>query len=270
MENAILAYLLTWGIHIFFALVIFFVGRIVAKYAVKFLRGLLKRSNLDEILVNFIGSLCHMAFLIFIIIAALHELGVDTTSLIAILGAAGLAIGLALKNSLQNFASGILIVLFRPFKIGDFVETAGATGTIEEISIFSTVLKTLDNRQVIIPNSMIYNDKIINYSAKNIRRIDLIFPLGYEDDLKKGKEIIQSIIAKDARILRKPEPFIGVGEWAENGVKLYVRPWVRSSDLWTVKTELLEKIKLSFDAAGMSIPYQRMQVYLKDSNKPKA
>jgi len=263
-------YLFTWGIHVFFALVIFFAGRLAAKYAVKLLRGLLRKSNLDEILVNFIGSLCHMAFLIFIIIAALHELGVDTTSLIAILGAAGLAIGLALKNSLQNFASGILLILFRPFKIGDFVETAGTTGIVEEVSIFNTVLKTLDNRQVIIPNGMIYNDKIINYSAKDIRRIDLIFPIGYEDSLQKAKEMVASLIREDERILKEPEPFIGVGEWAENGVKLYVRPWVKTSDLWAVKTELLEKIKLSFDAAGISIPYQRMQVYLKNPDGPKA
>ncbi len=261
--------LFIWGTHILFALAIFFVGRIVVKYAIKILRGVLKKANLDEILVNFIVSLCHVALLIFIIIAALHELGVDTTSLIAILGAAGLAVGLALKNSLQNFASGVLLILFRPFKIDDFVETAGVTGIVEDVTIFNTVMKTLDNRRIIIPNSMIYNDKIINYSAKDIRRIDMVFPVSYEDDLEKAKGILWELIKSDPRILDNPEPFVGVGEWAENGIHLFVRPWVEKEDFWTTKTELLEKIKVAFDEAGITIPYQRMQVYLVEEKKKK-
>jgi len=261
--------LFIWGTHILFALVIFFVGRIVVKYAVKILRGVLKKANFDEILVNFIASLCHAALLIFIIIAALHELGVDTTSLIAILGAAGLAVGLALKNSLQNFASGVLLILFRPFKIDDFVETAGVTGVVEDVTIFNTVMKTLDNRRIIIPNSMIYNDKIINYSAKDIRRIDMVFPVSYEDDLEKAKEILWGLLREDPRILDDPEPFVGVGEWAENGIHLFVRPWVKKEDFWTTKTELLEKIKVAFDEAGITIPYQKMQVYLVEGKKKK-
>ena len=267
MKSAVPGYILAWGSHILFALAIFFIGRVAIRYVVKFLKTLLRRANLDEILVNFIGSLCHVVLLVFVIIAALHELGIDTTSLIAILGAAGLAVGLALKSSLQNFASGILLILFRPFTIGDFVETAGVTGTVEDVTIFNTVMKTLDNRQIIIPNGMIYNGKIINYSAKDIRRIDLVFPIGYEDDLRKAKEIMVSLLEKDERVLKDPEPFVGVGEWAENGVKLYVRPWVKTSDLWAVKTELLEKVKLAFDKAGMRLPYQRMQVYLKEANR---
>jgi len=261
--------LFVWGTHILFALAIFFVGRIVVKYAVKILRGVLRKANLDEILVNFIASLCHVALLIFIIIAALHELGVDTTSLIAILGAAGLAVGLALKNSLQNFASGVLLILFRPFKIDDFVETAGVTGVVEDVTIFNTVMKTLDNRRIIIPNSMIYNDKIINYSAKDIRRIDMVFPVSYEDDLEKAKEILWGLLREDPRILDDPEPFVGVGEWAENGIHLFVRPWVKKEDFWTTKTELLEKIKVAFDEAGITIPYRKMQVYLVEGKKKK-
>ncbi len=263
-------YLFTWGVHLLYALVIFFAGRIAVKAAVRLLRGLLRKANLDEILVNFIGSLCHVALLIFVIIAALHELGVDTTSLIALLGAAGLAVGLALKSSLQNFASGILLILFRPFKIDDFVETAGVTGTVEDVTIFNTVLKTLDNRQIIIPNGMIYNDKIINYSTKNIRRIDLLIPISYEDDLRVAKEIVNDLIAADARILREPAPFVGVGDWAENGVTLYVRPWAKAADLWSVKTDLLEKIKLAFDEAGIRIPAQRMRVTLVENEKKQA
>jgi small conductance mechanosensitive channel len=259
--------LFTWGTHILFALAIFFIGRIVARYAIKFLRSLLRRASLDEILVNFIGSLCHVALLIFVIIAALHELGIDTTSLIAILGAAGLAVGLALKNSLQNFASGVLLILFRPFKIDDFVETAGITGIIEDVNIFNTVLKTLDNRRITIPNSMIYNDKIINYSAKDIRRIDMIFPISYEDDLEAAKKIVWDLIREDSRILEDPEPFVGVGEWTENGISLYVRPWVKKEDFWVTKTNFLEKVKLAFDKVGMTIPYQKMQVYLKEGKK---
>ena len=210
-----------------------------------------------------------MALLIFVIIAALHELGVDTTSLIAILGAAGLAVGLALKDSLQNFASGVLLIIFRPFKIDDFVETAGITGIVEDVSIFNTILKTLDNRQITIPNGMIYNDKIINYSAKDIRRIDMVFPVSYEDDLEKAKEIIWDLIRQDGRFLEDPEPFVGVGEWAENGIQLFVRPWVKKEDYWTARTDFMEKVKLAFDKAGMTIPYRKMQVYLKEGEKQK-
>jgi len=262
LEDTVSKYVVTWGLHLALAAAIFFIGRFAAKYLVKFLKRVLRRAGLDEILVNFTGSVCHIALLVFVIIAALHELGVDTTSLIAILGAAGLAVGLALKNSLQNFASGILLIFFRPFTIGDFVETAGVTGTVEDVTIFNTVLKTLDNRQVIIPNGMIYDDKIVNYSAKDVRRIDLVFPIGYEDDLRKAREIIERILSEEPRILKDPPPFVGVGDWEENGVKLFVRPWVKTEDLWEVKTGLLEKVKLAFDDAGVSVPYQRMQVYL--------
>ncbi len=269
MKESVLSYVLSWGIHILFALVIFFVGRIAVKLVVKILRGLLKRANLDDILVNFIASLCHVALLVFVIIAALHELGVDTTSLIAILGAAGLAVGLALKSSLQNFASGVLLILFRPFKKGDFVNAAGVSGTVQDVTIFNTVLVTPDNRQIVVPNGMIYNDSITNFSAKETRRIDMVFPLGYGGDFKKAREIAHDILDADERVLKDPAPMITLGELSENGVKLWVYPWVKSSDYWAVRGDLMEKIERAFKEAGLSIPYSGMRVYLEREGEGK-
>ncbi len=267
MRGTMQDYLFAWGTHIFYALIIFFVGQYAVKIAVRFLRRLLNRTKMDEILVNFVGSFSHLILLIFVIIAALHALGVDTTSLIAVLGAAGLAVGLALKNSLQNFASGIMLILFRPFKVGDYVEVAGVSGAVEQVSIFSTVMSTPDNRKIVIPNGMLSNDKVINYSAKDKRRIDLALTVGYEENLRKVKEIIQSCLEGDERILRDPEPFVGVGAWLEHGVQLLVRPWVKKEDFWAVKTDLLEEIKQAFDGAGIVPPYPKTRIMMEEGRK---
>ncbi len=255
-------YAIPWGISIFFAAAIFIIGRMIAKGLVKLLRKVLKKSGMDHILVNFISSIVNSALLLFIIIAALDQLGVDTTSLIAILGAAGLAVGLALQNSLQNFAAGVMLIIFRPFKTGDFVEAGGTAGVVETITIFSTVMRTGDNREVIVPNGSIYNGTITNYSARDTRRIDMVFGIGYNDDIRKAKQIMQEILDADDRVLADPEPLIAVGELADSSVNFNVRPWVKSDDYWSTRFDLTEKIKLAFDDNGISIPFPQMDIHM--------
>jgi len=189
-------------------------------------------------------------------------LGVDTTSLIALLGAAGLAVGLALQGSLQNFAAGIMLIIFRPFKAGDFVDAGGTSGTVEAIKIFNTILKTPDNREVIIPNGAIYGGTITNFSARSTRRIDMVFGIGYDDDIRKAKDVIKGILESDDRILKDPEFLIAVGELAAHSINFNVRPWVNSGDYWPVKFDLNERIKLAFDENGISIPYPQMDVHM--------
>lgn len=255
-------YAVPWGISLAIALIVFIVGRWVAKILLKVIRKILIKMKMDEILINFIMSISNAIFLLFIIIAALDQLGVDTTSLIALLGAAGLAVGLALQNSLQNFAAGVMLIIFRPFKLGDFVEAGGTAGVVEAISIFSTLLRTGDNREVIVPNGSIYNGTITNFSARNTRRIDMVFGIGYDDDIKKAKSVMAEIINADDRIHKDPEPLIAVGELADSSVNFNVRPWVNSGDYWAVKFDLTEKIKIAFDEAGISIPYPQMDLHV--------
>lgn len=262
INDLVSTYAIPWGVNIILAIAIFIVGRIIAKSIVKLLRRILDKSEMDEILINFISSIVNIALLLAIVIAALDQLGVDTTSLIALLGAAGLAIGLALKDSLQNFASGVMLIIFRPFKTGDLVETNGTTGIIEKITIFNTVMRTGDNCEIIVPNGAIYSGNITNYSAKATRRIDMVFGIGYEDDIRKAKEIIQEIINQDERILKEPAPLVAVAELADSSVNFNVRPWVNTADYWTVRFDLTEKIKLAFDDNGISIPYPQMDLHI--------
>ncbi len=192
----------------------------------------------------------------------LDHLGLQTTSLLAIFGAAGLAVGLALKDSLSNFSSGVMLILFRPFKVGDFIEAAGTAGVVEEVRIFSTMIRSGDNRQIIIPNGQIYGGTIVNVSAKPTRRIDLVFGIGYGDDIKKAKQIIAEVIAADERILKDPAPGIALGELGDSSVDINVRPWVNTPDYWPVRADLLENVKLAFDANGISIPFPQRDVHL--------
>lgn len=255
-------YIIPWGINIFFALLIFVLGRIVSRWLLGFLIKLLRKSGMDNILVNFVSSIARVLLLLLIIIASLNQLGVDTTSLIALVGAAGLAVGLALQGSLQNFASGVMLIVFRPFKDGDFVEAAGTAGVVEKIGIFSTVLRTPDNREIIVPNGAIYGGNIINNSARDTRRIDMVFGIGYGDDLRKARELITGILKTDDRILDEPAPSVVVGELADSSVNFFVRPWVKSDDFWAVKCDLNEQVKLAFDDNGISIPYPQMDIHL--------
>src|SRR5690554_4473420 len=203
-------------LNIFFAAIIVIVGRTVVRWLVKLSRKIMVRANMDPILINFSSSIINILLLLFVLIAALDQLGMNTTSMIAVLGAAGLAVGLALKDSLQNFAAGVMLVMFRPFKNGDFVEVAGTSGVVEQISIFNTILKTGDNREVIVPNGQIYADTITNYSARDTRRIDMSFGIGYGDDLLKAKSLMSDIVKGHAKVLADPEPIIRVGELADS------------------------------------------------------
>ncbi|HHJ17393.1 MAG TPA: mechanosensitive ion channel [Gammaproteobacteria bacterium] len=254
--------LIPWGIRLGVAIAIFVIGRWIARWLSGVLRKLMTRSKMDEMLVNFLGNIVYTVLILVVVMAALDHLGIETTSLLAVFGAAGLAIGLALKDSLANFSSGVMIILFRPFKVGDFIEAGGATGVVEEVRMFATILRTGDNRQIIVPNGNMYGGLIINYSAKATRRIDLVFGIGYGDDMAKAKKILDDIMQQDDRILSDPAPAIALGELGDSSVNFNVRPWVKSEDYWAVRADMLEKVKLAFDANDISIPYPHQEVYM--------
>jgi small conductance mechanosensitive channel len=255
-------YVIPWGINIAFALIIFIVGKFLTNVITNLVKKLMSKAHVDSILVNFIGSIIKTVLLLFVVIAALDQLGVNTTSLIALIGAAGLAIGLALQGSLQNLASGVMLIIFRPFTAGDFVEAGGATGVVEEIGIFTTTMRTGDNKEVIVPNGALFGGIITNYSKRATRRVDMVFGIGYGDDIRKAKDIMTGIIEADERILKDPAPLIAVGELADSSVNFNVRPWVNSADYWGVYFDLNEKIKLAFDENGISIPFPQMDVHI--------
>lgn len=255
-------YVIPWGINIFFALLIYFVGKIVVCILVNIFGKVMARSKYDEMLIDFLKTIVTAMLMLFVIIASLNELGVNTTSLVAILGAAGLAIGLSLQGSLQNFAAGIMLLVFRPFTRGNYVEAAGTAGTIKDITIFTTVMITPDNKEIIVPNGSIYRDNIINYSAKDTRRVDMVVGIAYDADLKKAKDILNEMVKADERILEDPEPVVAVSELADSSVNFVVRPWVKSSDFWGVKFDFTEAVKLRFDQEGIGIPFPQMDVHL--------
>jgi len=259
--------LIPWGIRIAVALAIFIIGRWIAKWLTGVLRKVMTRGKLDEMLINFLGNIVYMILLLAVVMAALDHLGIQTTSLLAVFGAAGLAIGLALKDSLANFSSGVMIILFRPFKVGDFIEAGGASGVVEEVRMFATILRTGDNREIILPNGQIYGGMIVNYSARDTRRIDLVFGIGYDDDIAKARQIMEGILKQDERILADPAPSIALGELGDSSVNFNVRPWVNSGDYWPVRADLLEKIKLAFDANGISIPYPQRDVHMHEVSR---
>ncbi|MEN8246505.1 MAG: mechanosensitive ion channel domain-containing protein [Thermodesulfobacteriota bacterium] len=251
-----------YGVNIIAALAIFIVGRWVAKIVRNVTTKVMTKKNVDPIIVGFTCNIAYIALLIFIIIAALGQLGIQTTSFIAILGAAGLAIGLALQGSLSNFAAGFLMVIFRPFNVGDYIEGAGVSGTVEEIQIFTTTLVTPDNKTVIIPNAKMTGDNIINWTVKGTRRVDMVFGIGYDDDIDKARKIMEDILAKDERILKDKPTQIAVVELADSSVNFVVRPWAKVSDYWGIYMDAMENIKKAFDEQGISIPYPQQDVHL--------
>jgi len=251
-----------FAVNVFIAIVIFYVGKWVVNLIISGLLKAMKKGDMDKTLRRFIANLARMLLMLFVIIAAINQLGVQTASLIALIGAAGLAIGLALQGSLANFASGVLIVLFRPYKVGDFIEGAGIAGSVEEVQILTTVLKTGDNKQVIVPNSQIMGSTITNYSANDTRRVDLVVGVSYDDDLDQVRKELELLVAADDRILDDPAVTIAVSELADSSVNFVVRPWVKSADYWGVKFELTEAIKKRFDEVGISFPYPQQDVYL--------
>lgn len=262
MLDVAVQWLLNNYLSLVMALLIFFIGKWVANLITKAVRALMLKANMEQILVSFLSRIVKSILLIFVVIAALTQLGVATTSLVAIIGAAGLAVGLALKDSLQNFASGVMLISFRPFKAGDFVEVAGVSGVVERIAIFSTTMRTPDNKEVTVPNGSIYGGTIVNYSARPTRRVDMVFGIGYDDDLKKAKALIEKIVNEDERVLKDPAPVIAVSELADSSVNFIVRPWVNATDYWPVYWDMHEKLKLAFDENGISIPYPQMDVHL--------
>ena len=253
-------------ISIVIALVIFVIGRWIAKGITGVLERALVARAIDKAVVSFLGSIVYTLIMIAVLLMALSHIGVQTTSFIAILGAAGLAVGLALQGSLANFASGVLIIIFRPFKAGHFIDAGGVMGTVDKIEIFQTILKTPDNKKVMIPNAQITGGAITNFSAEPTRRVDLVIGISYDSDLRKAKQILADILAADERVLPEPAPVIAIGELADSSVNILVRPWVNAADYWGVYWETLEKVKLTFDEQGIGIPFPQMDVHL-HSNK---
>jgi small conductance mechanosensitive channel len=244
------------------ALIIFYLGRWLAKLLTRLLGKLMARAKVDETLIKFAQNLSYAALLVLVILAALDSLGVETTSFAAIIAAAGLAVGFALQGTLANFAAGVMIILFKPFKVGDLVEAAGDTGVIEEIQIFNTVFKTVDNVKIIVPNGQVTSQTIKNYSSQAKRRIDLVIGCGYGDDLKAVKAYLEEILAKQEKVLEDPAPQVAVSELGDNSVNFVVRPWVKTEDYWGVRFDLIEQIKVGFDDKGFNIPYPQRDVHL--------
>jgi small conductance mechanosensitive channel len=255
-------WIVTNGPNILVALVIFIAGRSLAKWIAAIARKTMLKAGVEKTLVRFLNKLIYYVMLAAVVIAAADQVGIKTTSFIAILGAAGLAVGLALKDSLANFASGVMLILFQPFKVGDTINTAGVTGKVFQIDIFSTIILTADNQKVIIPNSSITSDVITNITAEPTRRIDLTIGIGYDDDIAKAKTILKKLVEEDSRILKDPTPAVGVVELADSSVNLIVRPWVKTGDYWDVRLDLTEKIKLTFDREGISFPYPQQDIHM--------
>jgi small conductance mechanosensitive channel len=244
------------------ALVIFIVGKWVAKWAKNTLKKLLNKRQVDAVLVDFLGTVVYTLIFIAAIIAAVDSLGVPATSFMAILGAAGLAIGLALKDSLSNFASGVMLVLFRPFTKGDFVDAGGILGTVDKIDLVSTVLTTPDNKQIIVPNALMYTSAITNYTAHDTRRVDMVIGVGYGDDLKLAAKVLNKVCSENPKVLAEPATKIFINNLGESSVDFVVRPWVKSEDYWGVLAEVLETSKVELEAAGCNIPFPQRDVHL--------
>jgi small conductance mechanosensitive channel len=254
--------IITYGPAVLKALATLVIGWIVVTIITGVVRRLMVKSKVDPTLSGFVGKLTYIILMTLVVISAIQMLGVATTSFIAVIGAAGLAIGFALQGSLANFAAGTMLIIFRPFKIGDYVEAGGVGGIVEELEVFVTTLRTPDNKKVIVPNAIISGGTITNYSANPTRRIDLVFGISYDDDLKKAKKILEDILAKDDRILKEPVAIIAVAELADSSVNFVVRPWVKTADYWDVHFDLTEAVKVEFDAQGISIPFPQQDVHM--------
>ena len=250
------------AINIAFAAAILLIGLWLAKIVKGWIVKLMEKRGVDAMLASFLSSILHILLIAFVIIAALGKLGIQTTSLVAVIGAAGLAVGLALQNSLSNFASGVMIIALRPFKVGDFIEAGGISGVVEGIQIFSTQMRTGDNKLIIVPNGSITGGTITNYSAKDTRRVDMKFGISYDDDMKLAKKVLQELVDADERILDDPAPVIAVAELADNSINLIVRPWVKTADYWNVYWDMTEAVKQRFDQEGLHIPYPQRDVHL--------
>ncbi|KPJ99575.1 MAG: mechanosensitive ion channel protein MscS [Desulfobacterales bacterium SG8_35] len=260
--EAVWSWVSAYSLNIIGAILIFIVGKWLARRISRLLTKLLQKNNVDLTLVSFLSNLTYYTLIVLVMVAAAGRLGINTTSFLTIIGAAGLAVGLALKDSLSNFAAGVMLVLFRPFTIGDVVTAAGITAKVEKITIFNTLFCTPDNQLIIVPNNKIISDIITNINAKDTRRIDLTVGISYSDDMAKTKEILRRLAQEDSRILTDPAPTIAVAELADSSVNLVFRPWVKTTDYWDVRFALTENIKNALDAAGISIPFPQQDVHL--------
>jgi len=255
-------YILPWGTQIILAILVFFIGRMIASAVTKGTRKVMEKASLEPMLVNFLSNIIGSVLLLLVVVFSLSQLGVDTTSLVALLGAAGLAVGLALKDSLSHFAAGVMLILFRPFKVGDFCELDGEMGTVEQITILHTRLKTPDNKVITIPNGNVFSSTMTNFSEQPTRRADMVFGIGYGSDLLKAKQILEEMCAADERILADPAPKIAIGELADSSVNIICRPWVNAGDLWPVIWDMNERVKLRFDEEGIEIPFPQVSVHM--------
>ncbi|WP_456296261.1 small-conductance mechanosensitive channel MscS [Vibrio sp. AK197] len=253
--------LIQYGINIISAVLILFIGNIITKMIANSVAKLLKRKDMDSAVVGFIHGLVRYLLFVIVLIAALGRIGVQTASVVAVIGAAGLAVGLALQGSLSNFAAGVLIVAFRPFKAGDYVEAGGVAGSVDSIQIFQTILKTPDNKMVVVPNSSVIGGPITNYSTHDTRRVDLVIGVSYGSDLQKTKEVLLKTIEDEPRLLKDPAPTVGVLALADSSVNFAVRPWVKTADYWPTYFDLMQKIKENLDEAGIEIPFPQMDVH---------
>lgn len=253
---------MTYGLKIITALLVFLIGRWLAHKITKIIMKLMNQRGVDKTLSKFLEGIIYYTLFVTVLIAAAGQLGIETTSFIAIFGAASLAVGLALKDSLSNFSSGMMLILFRPFSVGDVVTVSGETGTVEAISVFNTILTTGDNQRKIIPNGAISNSTITNITANPTRRIDLVIGISYEDDIRLAKKALEDIVAEQVGVLKIPAPTIAVSELATSSVNIVVRPWVATADYWTIYFELLEKIKITFDEKGISFPFPQQDIHL--------
>ena len=259
---AVKGFVMLYGIKILAAVATFVIGRMIARFLTGAVRRLIGRADVDPTLANFLGNLTYMLLLTVVIVATVGKLGVETASFVAILGAAGFAVGFAMQGSLANFAAGVMIMIFKPFKVGDFVEAGGTSGVIVEVGIFATIMKTADNKKVIVANAGVTGGNIVNYSANDTRRVDMLFGIGYGDDIKKARETLEKILNGDDRVLKDPAPKIAISELADSSVNFVCRPWVKTADYWDVFFDTHEAVKLRFDELGISIPYPQQDVHM--------
>jgi small conductance mechanosensitive channel len=262
--DTIIYYITVYGLKLIGSIAIFVIGRKIAQLLVNITKKIMDKTKLDETLSKFLSNVLYGVLLILIVLSALSNLGVNTTSFVAILGAASLAVGLAFKDTFANIGAGVLLIFFRPFKVGDFVNAAGEAGSVEEINLFSVLMKTGDNKRIIIPNSAVIGKTITNFSANTTRRVDLTFGIGYEDDLKLAKQTLLEVVSADERVLKEPAPFVAVSELADSSVNFVVRVWVKSGDYWGVYFDTTENVKLTFDEKGISIPFPQMEINTKE------
>ena len=258
----------TWGIRVLGALVVLLIGRVLSGWARGTVRKIMTRGNVDNTLVPFISNLVYYLMMAFVIIAVLGLFGIPTASVIAVLGAAGLAVGLALQGTLGNFAAGVMLLLFRPFRVGDAVDIAGTMGSVQEISIFNTVLNTPDNVRIIVPNGTVFGQTIRNFSTNDTRRVDMVFGVGYGDDIDNAMKIMNNALASDERVLKDPAPVVALTELADSSVNFVVRPWCRREDYWALRWDLTRRLKEDLEAGGCNIPYPQHDVHLHQVSGP--